>query len=43
MRLMKTQLKLSTAFYLKIDKQIERINQILKQYLRHYINNTQNN
>ena len=40
---MRTQLKLLTVFHLETDGQIERINQTLKQYLRHYINNTQNN
>ena len=32
-----------TIYYLQTDSQIERLNQILKQYLRHYINHTQNN
>ena len=35
--------KLSIAFYPQIDRQIERINQELKQYLRMYINYRQNN
>ena len=34
---------ISTAYYPQIDGQIERLNQILKQYFRHYINYTQNN
>ena len=32
-----------TAYYPQIDGQIKRLNQTLKQYLRHYINYTQNN
>ena len=32
-----------TAYYLQIDGQIERLNQTLEQYLRHYINYIQNN
>ena len=35
--------KMSTAFYSQTDKQIERLNQTLKQYLRAYINEKQNN
>ena len=35
--------KMSTAFYSQTDKQIERLNQTLKQYLRAYINKKQNN
>ena len=34
---------MSTAYYLQTDSQIKRLNQILKQYLRHYINYIQNN
>ena len=30
-------------YYSQINNQIKRINQNLKQYLRHYINNAQNN
>ena len=35
--------KMSTAFNSQTDEQIERLNQILKQYLRAYINEKQNN
>ena len=35
--------KMSTAFHSQTDKQIERLNQTLKQYLRAYINKKQNN
>ncbi len=34
--------KLSTAYHLQIDEQMKRMNQILKQYLRCYINYRQN-
>ena len=34
---------ISIAYDLQIDGQTERLNQILKQYLRHYINYIQNN
>ena len=33
----------STVYYLQTDSQTKRLNQILKQYLQHYINYTQNN
>ena len=33
-----TKLKINTAYYLKTDGQIERINQIVQNYLRIYIN-----
>ena len=35
--------KLSTAYHLEIDRQMERTNQELEQYLRMYINYRQNN
>ena len=31
------------AYHLQMDEQTERLNQTLKQYLRHYINYIQNN
>ena len=38
-----TKNKLSTAYHPRMDRQTERTNQTLKQYLRHYINFKQNN
>ena len=35
--------KLSTAYHLEIDRQMERTNQELEQYLRMYVNYRQNN
>lgn len=35
--------KISTAYYLQIDSQTERLNQTLEQYLRHYVNTRHNN
>ena len=35
--------KLSTAYHLQIDRQMERTNQELEQYLRMYVNYRQNN
>ena len=35
--------KLSMAYHPEIDRQIERTNQELKQYLRIYVNHRQNN
>ena len=41
--LLKTKLKMFIVYYSQINNQTKRINQSLKQYLRYYINNTQNN
>jgi len=38
-----TRLRMSIAYHLVTNDQIERTNQSLKQYLRHYVNNIQNN
>ena len=35
--------KLLTAYYPQMNKQMERINQTLETYLRHYINHNQKN
>ena len=35
--------KLSTAYHLQTDRQIERLNQIVEQYLRSYVNFQQDN
>jgi len=37
------EIKLSTAYHPEIDRQMERTNQELKQYLRMYVNHRQNN
>ena len=43
MKQLGTNYKLLTAFYLQTDRQIERLNQILEQYLYCYVNYRQNN
>ena len=40
--LLNIKLRLSIAYHFEIDNQIKRINQALKQYLQHYVNNIQN-
>jgi len=37
------EIKLFTAYHLQIDRQMERANQELEQYLRIYVNHRQNN
>ena len=41
--LLNVKLRFFTTYYSQIDDQTKRMNQILKQYLRHYINAIQNN
>lgn len=41
--LLDVKLRLFTAYHSKTDDQTKRMNQTLKQYLRHYVNTTQNN
>ena len=38
-----TQMATSTAYHPQTNKQMERLNQTLKQYLCHYVNYAQNN
>ena len=38
--MLRTKLKMSTTFHPQTNEQTKRVNQNLKQYLRHYINNT---
>ena len=41
--LLNIKFKFFITYHSKIDNQTKRMNQILKQYLRHYVNKTQNN
>ncbi len=41
--MLETRLKMFIAYHLITNDQIERTNQSLEQYLRHYINNTYSN
>ena len=41
--MLRIKLKMSTTFHPQTNEQMKRVNQSLKQYLRHYINNTQFN
>ena len=41
--MLKIKLKMSTIFHSQTNEQTKKTNQSLKQYLRHYINNTQSN
>ena len=42
-KILRIETKLSTAYHLETDGQIERTNQELEQYLRMYVNHRQNN
>ena len=42
-KMLEIETKLSTAYYLETDRQTERTNQKLEQYLRMYVNHRQNN
>ena len=41
--MLETKTKLSIAFHLQIDRQMEKTNQELEQYLKMYIDHKQNN
>ena len=43
MILLRIKLKLFIIYHSKTNEQTKRINQSLKQYLRHYVNDAQNN
>ena len=38
--MLKTKFKISTTFHSQTNEQTKRTNQSLKQYFKHYINNT---
>jgi len=42
-KMLEIETKLSIAYHSQTDRQIERTNQKLKQYLRMYVNHKQNN
>jgi transposase InsO family protein len=41
-KLLKSKQSMSTAYHLESDKLIERVNQVLEDFLRHYVNPTHN-
>ena len=41
--MLRTKLKMSITFHSQMNEQIKKTNQSLKQYFKHYINNTQSN